>query len=112
MKKSENKKETARSLALVTLKKCEASGQYSNIALDLALNKSELSSSDRALATTLFYGVIEKRITLDYIISRLSSREIKDIDRDTLALLRMGIYQLRFLDRIPSSPFSFLILLI
>ena len=101
MKKSENKKETARSLALVTLKKCEASGQYSNIALDLALNKSELSSSDRALATTLFYGVIEKRITLDYIISRLSSREIKDIDRDTLALLRMGIYQLRFLDRIP-----------
>ena len=101
MKKSENKKEPARSLALVTLKKCEASGQYSNIALDLALNKSELSSSDRALATTLFYGVIEKRITLDYIISRLSSREIKDIDRDTLALLRMGIYQLRFLDRIP-----------
>lgn len=101
MKKEHNKKENARSLALITLKKCEASGQYSNIALDLALNKSELSSSDRALATTLFYGVIEKKITLDYVISRLSSRAIEEIDRDTLALLRMGIYQLRFLDRIP-----------
>ena len=100
-KKVENKKENARSLALLTLKKCEASGQFSNIALDLALNKSALESSDRALATTLFYGVIEKRITLDHIISCLSSRDIGDIDRDTLMLLRMGIYQLRFLDRIP-----------
>ena len=101
MKKEQNKKVSARSLALETIKKCEAGGQFSNIALDLALKKSELSESDRALATTLFYGVIERRITLDHLISHLSSRELKDIDRDTLALLRMGIYQLRFLDRIP-----------
>ena len=101
MKKEQNKKISARSLALETLKKCEAGGQFSNIALDLALKKSDLSESDRALATTLFYGVIEKRITLDYVISRLSSRALGEIDRDTLALLRMGVYQLRFLDRIP-----------
>ncbi|MBR2387749.1 MAG: 16S rRNA (cytosine(967)-C(5))-methyltransferase RsmB [Clostridia bacterium] len=90
-----------RSVAFEALKKCESCGQYSNIALDNALKKSELSRSDKGLATTLFYGVIEKRITLDYFISALSSRNINDIDKDTLILLRMGIYQLCFLDRVP-----------
>ncbi len=91
----------ARSVAYEALKKCESCGQYSNIALDLALKRSELSPSDKGLATTLFYGVIEKKITLNYYISALSSRNINDIDKDTLVLIRMGIYQLKFLDRIP-----------
>ena len=91
----------ARAVAYEALKKCESCGQYSNIALDNALKKSELSPSDKGLATTLFYGVIEKKITLNYYISALSSRDIEEIDRDTLILLRMGIYQLAFLDRIP-----------
>ena len=90
-----------RAVAFEALKKCEASGQFSNIALDLALKRNELSGSDRALVTTLFYGVIERKITLDYFISALSSRNIDGIDRDTRMLLRLGIYQLRFLDRIP-----------
>ena len=90
-----------RAVAFEALKKCEASGQFSNIALDLALKRNELSGSDRALVTALFYGVIERKITLDYFISALSSRNIDEIDRDTRMLLRLGIYQLRFLDRIP-----------
>ncbi len=92
---------TARKTALETLKKCMKSGQYSNIALDNALKKSELETSDRALAAALFYGVIEKKITLDYYISRLSSRPLGEIDEDVLMILRLGIYQLIFLDRIP-----------
>ena len=91
----------ARAVALEALKKCESCGQYSNIALDNALKRSELSSSDRGLATTIFYGVIEKKITLNYYISALSSRNINEIDKNTLILLEMGIYQLKFLDRIP-----------
>ena len=92
---------TARETALITLKKCMKSGQYSNIALDNALKKSELHDSDRALAAALFYGVIEKKITLDFYISRLSSRPLDEIDEDILEILRLGIYQLAFLDRIP-----------
>ena len=99
MKKEGNK--NPRAVCFEALKKCEASGQYSNIALDLALKRNELSVSDRALVTTLFYGVIERKITLDYFISVLSSRGLDEIDRDTRMLLRLGVYQLRFLDRIP-----------
>ena len=103
MKREENKikNKNPRAVCFEALKKCEASGQYSNIALDLALKRSDLSPSDRALVTTLFYGVIERKITLDYIISVLSSRELSEIDDGTRMLLRLGIYQLRFLDRIP-----------
>ena len=58
----------ARETALATLKRCERAGQFSNIALDNALKKSSLSESDRALTAALFYGVIERKITLDYYI--------------------------------------------
>ena len=92
---------TARETALITLKKCMKSGQYSNIALDNALKKSDLEAHDRALVAALFYGVIEKKITLDHYISRLSSRPLCEIDEDILMILRLGIYQLAFLDRIP-----------
>ena len=90
-----------RAVCFEALKRCEVSGQFSNIALDLALKRNELSPSDRALVTTLFYGVIERKITLDHFIAALSSRPLDEIDLDTRMLLRLGIYQLRFLDRVP-----------
>ena len=92
---------TARQTAQRILIKTENSKGYSNISLDHALEGSELSAPDKALTSALVYGVIERRITLDYIISKLSSRDIKNIDKETLAALRLGIYQLRFMDRIP-----------
>ena len=92
---------TARELALELLIKAESSKQYSNIALDNALKKSDLSSADKGLTSALFYGVIERRITLDYQIKSLSSRNINEIDKRTLNALRIGLYQLIYLDRIP-----------
>lgn len=91
----------ARELALDLLLKAESSKQYSNIALDNALKRSELSSADKSLASAIFYGVIERRLTLDYQINSLSSRKIDDIDTKTLNALRIGLYQLIYLDRIP-----------
>ena len=92
---------TARQTAQRILIKTENSKGYSNISLDHALEGSGLSAPDKALTSALVYGVIERRITLDYIISKLSSRDIKNIDKETLTALRLGIYQLRFMDRIP-----------
>ena len=92
---------TARELALELLIKAESSKQYSNIALDNALKNADLSSADRGLTSALFYGVIERRITLDYQIKSLSSRNINEIDKRTLNALRIGLYQLIYLDRIP-----------
>ena len=92
---------SARRFAFELLQKAHKNNSFSNILLDSALEGTYLSSPDKALACTLFYGVIEKRITLDYQISRLSSRPIESIDSATLFALRMGLYQLIFLDKIP-----------
>ena len=91
----------ARELALSLLLKAEKSKQYSNIALDNALKNSDISPADKRLVSTIFYGVIERRITLDYQIKTLSSRDITNIDERTLNALRIGLYQLIYLDRIP-----------
>lgn len=93
---------TPRLIAFELLKKAEKCKQYSNIALDRALVDSGLSEQDKALASALFYGVIEKRITLDYQLSSLSARDISTLDTDVLTALRLGLYQLMFLDRIPN----------
>ena len=92
---------TARELALDLLLKSEKSKQYSNIVLDNALKGSELSNADKGLVSVIFYGVTERRITLDYQIKLLSTRKIKDIDSRTLNAVRIGLYQLIYLDRIP-----------
>ena len=92
---------TARELTLSLLMKGEKTKQYSNIVLDNALKNAELSSADRGLVSALFYGVIERRITLDYQIKSLATRDISDIDEKTVNALRIGLYQLIYLDRIP-----------
>ena len=93
---------TPRLLAYQLLLKTEKGNQSSNIILDNALKGSDLSSADKRLASVLFYGVTERRITLDYQISRLSARPINELDESVLTALRMGIYQLAFLDRVPA----------
>ncbi len=90
-----------RKLAFSLLQKAESNDQYLNIALDHALEASALSPLDRALAATLVYGVTERRITLDYQIERLSSRPTGELDLAVRTALRLGLYQLAYLDRIP-----------
>ena len=92
---------TPRSLAFDLLSKAEKSKQYSNITLDNALKSSDMSEADKRLASALFYGVTEKKISLDHRIAKLSSRPIEQLDTAVLTALRMGIYQLVYLDRIP-----------
>ena len=94
------KAKNVRAIALDVLTKCEAGG-YSNIALDTVIKRNDLTSQDRSLLTALVYGVIERRITLDYYISSLSSISNSKIERDTRNLLRMGLYQLAYMEKIP-----------
>ena len=89
----------ARKLALDLLEKCQAAGQYANLALDSAIKKNPLSQADRALLSVLVYGVLEKKLTLDYAIDSLS--EGKDIEPAVREILRLGIYQLAFLEKVP-----------
>jgi 16S rRNA (cytosine967-C5)-methyltransferase len=92
--------ESAREVAFKVLKDAEKNRTYSNIAVDRALSRSELLGADRGLVTAIVMGVVERKLTLDAIISSLSQNGEKT-DSDARVLLRMGIYQLYFLDRIP-----------
>ena len=92
----------ARALALQILNKTDSAGQYTNLALDAALKRNDLSAPDKALVTVLVYGVTERRLTLDYIADALSSRPSVSLDGTVRNLVRMGIYQLRYLDRVPA----------
>ena len=90
-----------RQAAWETLNRCVSSEQYSNIAVDTVLRRNDFSVADKGLLTALVYGVLERRLTLDYQIARLSARGVDELDVQTLNLLRMGLYQLLYLDRVP-----------
>ena len=89
-----------RELAYKILKNALSGATYSNIAIDNALKKNELSPADAGLLTAIVMGVTERRLTLDYLINKLSSRP-DEVESDTRILLQMGIYQVTYLDRIP-----------
>ncbi|MBR5088493.1 MAG: 16S rRNA (cytosine(967)-C(5))-methyltransferase RsmB, partial [Ruminiclostridium sp.] len=90
---------TGRERVLALLTKAHSEGAYSNIALDAELEK---NTAERAFITALFYGVVERRMTLDHIIRSHSKTEFDKIENETLQLLRMGLYQLLYMD-IPES---------
>lgn len=89
--------------AFKALSKVENEGAYSNIVLDSVLSSSEMSKLDSSFASSLFYGVLEKKLSLDYIISKFSSIPIRKIEPDTLIILRIAVFQLVFMDKIPDS---------
>lgn len=92
---------TAREAAFVSLQKYETSGKYTNIEADAAIRRNGLEGADRALYTAIFYGTVERKITLDYRISQLSARKPDDIDANVRIILRMSLYQMIYLDRVP-----------
>ena len=92
----------AREIAMKVIYDVEYGGAYSNMALKKALS-GDMSPQDKALVTSLVYGTIDKKITLDYVISKFSKLKLKKISKFILIILRMGIYQLMFMDKIPQS---------
>lgn len=76
---------------------------YSNLLLDNALNNESFDNREKKFISILFYGIIERQITLDYIISKYSSKPLDKIDKDVLSILRIGIYQLLYMSSIPDN---------
>jgi 16S rRNA (cytosine967-C5)-methyltransferase len=90
-----------RFLAYKILSKIERDKAYSNIAVDTVLNQNEVSSAPFVCA--LVYGVIERKITLDYYLSKLLTQPIKKLNPQVLTILRMGVYQIKHMDKVPVS---------
>lgn len=76
-------------------------GAYSNLILDQKL-KGIAAKRDRALITELVYGVLRQRNRLDYLIKKLVSRPMAQLELIVILALRVGLYQLIFLDRVPA----------
>ena len=93
--------QNARRFTKDLLKVCFEKSSYSNILLDNALVKSDLSKQDKRFAANLFYGVIERRITLDAVINKYSKRPVEKLSSDILQILRMAVYQLLYMDSVP-----------
>ena len=91
----------ARQLALDILVDVDVHSAYSNLAINKHLKDKAIDRADRGLITEIVYGVIENKIYLDYIIKSMSKVRLKKMNVLILNTLRMGLYQIIFLDRIP-----------
>ncbi len=76
---------------------------YADILIDLELSKGALLGPDRGLMAELVYGVSRRQESLDHIINQFSSQKTDKLEYAVLTLLRLGLYQSHFLDRIPVS---------
>ena len=94
---------TARQIAFEILLKIEKDKAYSNLAIDSAVKAFCRNSTDCAFISRIVYGVIERKITLDYIISKHLNQPLNRLKLTVLVVLRMGVYQLVFSDKIPES---------
>jgi 16S rRNA (cytosine967-C5)-methyltransferase len=85
----------ARVCAYTVVRRVFEQGAYADRALTAEART--LDTRDRAFATALAYGTIQRRDTLDHVAQRLSSRPLKRLDPPVLGALRLGLYQLLFL---------------
>lgn len=94
-----------REIALKALYEINVKEAYSNLALDEMVknNRDKIDARDKGFISELVYGVTTWRLTLDAIISKFSKIKLKRISPWILEILRLGIYQIIFLDRIPKS---------
>ncbi len=90
-----------RFLAYKILNKIERDKAYSNITVDVVLNENEATSAPFVCA--LVYGVIERKITIDYFLSKFLTQPIKKLNPQVLTILRMGVYQIKYMDKVPIS---------
>lgn len=78
-------------------------GAYANIALGKALSKQNHSEQDRRFVTELVYGTVKAKGTIDWLLQQLVSRPLGKIEPMILNILRLGVFQIYFLERIPAS---------
>ena len=93
-----------REIVYTILMDVETGNTFSNLAIEKALRKHRFSEkSDRAFITRLAEGVTERRLTLDYVIGCFSKLPVKKLKPAIRVLLRMGIYQMLYMDSVPDA---------
>ncbi len=93
--------QNARKIALHLLTEWETGDRFINLVLEDKV-VAALPQEDKRFLTALLYGTVERLISLDYVISCLAHRPAKDMAPHTRRLLRLGLYQLLYMDGVPS----------
>lgn len=94
---------SARQLAFEVLYKIEKDKAYSNLALDSAVKTFCTNSTDISFISYLVYGVVERKITLDFVIQKHLNQPIHKLKKEVLTILRLGAYQILFSQKVPDS---------
>ena len=92
-----------RHTAAAALLDVERDGSYSNLVLEPYFQREVLSPRDRAFCAALFYGVLERRITLDWTLGRYCRTPVPRLEPEVRAALRLGAYQLMFSPGTPAA---------
>jgi 16S rRNA (cytosine967-C5)-methyltransferase len=90
----------ARRVAFNLLQRVASEQAYASV---LITSETHLSAEDHGLAQEILLGVLRHQQTLDYFIEKYTKRKVEKLDLAVLLALRMGLYQLRYLTRIPQS---------
>src|SRR5262245_8445518 len=91
----------ARLIAFEVLRRVANEGAFASVLL--AAREDTLETRDRALTHELVLGILRWQLYLDHLIAHYANREPARLDQAVLIVLRLGLYQLRFLERIPQS---------
>ncbi len=94
---------TSRAAAFEILLKIHKDKAYSNLALDASLDSGDFSPVEKAFVSALVYGVTERTLTIDYQLEKYLSQPLRKLKPQVLVILRMGAYQILFMDKIPVS---------
>lgn len=93
----------ARKVAVKALSLVSNNKAYSNIILNKVYDNNPLSPTEKAFSTALFYGVLDRKISIDYILSLFIKKGLKKITPITLEALRIAVFQIYFMDKVPGS---------
>lgn len=94
-------KQNVREVALDILLQVSKGGAYSNILIHSSIEKNQLNSKDIGLLTEIVYGTIQREDTLTYYLDAFVKNK-KKLEPWVFTLLQMSVYQMEFLDKIPS----------
>ncbi|HTD48274.1 MAG TPA: 16S rRNA (cytosine(967)-C(5))-methyltransferase RsmB [bacterium] len=94
---------TSREVALEVLHRVDADRAFSGVLLRTALDRAGLSAVDEALATEITLGTLRHRAEVDWVLSQVTRTPLDDLPSRIRTVLRIGAYQLLFLDRVPPS---------
>lgn len=94
---------SARELALQVLRSVDEKSAYANLALNQVLERYRPGKLDRAFATELTYGTLRTLNTLDWVLDQFLKKPLTSQTAALRNILRLGVYQLMFMDRVPPS---------